>query len=583
MSYTYLVVDGRDIPADMATLDAGGLAAVDTLTINWGRRDTFDQPDTSTLSATLLTRDDTARAAALAHVIRPGSTITVNHGQGGGRDVTANAFDSVPKNTWIVGTYQPSQEFVPVSPRTFAAFDAALGRVKTGQTWRASATLALWVGVEARIDIWSWTTDPRRKDIPANPTKIHRGKPFKYSASKHPTTMIWEAAPVDYFLPKVTIPEPGTPDRPEYVTVNVVINPSTYPTFGDQYRAPLRWDVFAPYSMNWMNPYSTRVDHVRLWADQPNLTPALELFRGRVTTVKARPRTQGGLSLALTAADCYRELANSVVAAKPWDRTESVSIRASQILGHTPWKAPAHLITMPGYHSVLGSLMTWPRDSDTQTALSLLHELADGIGATLWCHEDERGTLQVRFVAAGRQTMDGAVRLPASAFRLDVEATRDPSAAISVIRIASTWPLANETTYYVVSDPARIEQVGRRVMNVTSQQTTSSDVPGDTTEIDGIPGQRWRLAQDLLACSPVDGWAMDGLTYMSKLDDNPEHLISLLQPGRREHLPVIIEGAAPTLPGGPDVKGYLAGGTATYQEGHWTISVHLTPPPEVRS
>ena len=579
-----LYADGERVADGSPGDDPADPTALSGLRLTWGRSDTVDQPDVSTLSVDL---GDTPGGVAIRDIITTGTSV----------DVTAT------------GTTYPDPD---VSTFPDPGFEA--GPAHT--TGLVSCTVAR-DGARFHAGAWSTRLTPRPVTIaqPGNPSFAAAFAPLPFAApgtdpgawDAVPQTQtgqrwsvgVWVWAPVGVVvtLSQVLFTAPyesaalyrgpiassngaagwhfltGTLTPAESACwVGLQVSTSALPGWDTQAGT---WDAAVG---TWDDRGSVWVDDVQVLAPAAGTVRTVLVFSGRVTNlVDSWPDSSPFPVVTLTAADFTAELANRDVGDVPWV-VETMAARVARIIALADPGLPVTIAP-----TVANIPVSW-RDVDSQPATSLLAELGTTVDAIMWAaaHQvsgpyldyEDPGTRppdQVLVLVGGVVVIQPSVAgaLPISACDLPRDAvrwTQDTSDVVS--RAAITWlvqgvdsdglPTTTESTYTLV-DPVR-EQDGTRRYGVSTQLTTQADAANVASRILGRTQLGWRAS----------GLQLDDSTQAEMTADD---LLTLLDGTARNGLALALEDLPPWSPLASPVGLYLEGGTYAFESGWWVLEL----------
>ena len=566
--YCSIYLDDEPLATDAQSLSNRDITVLDALSVKWGRSTRLDQPDPTTLTASIALPDD-ARARDALEKIAPGRRISVTATS---TDAPADTDTSIPlpDSAWdATARLSGSTLFVEKTParvlapqRSFIAGNTnpaawnTLPTVVAGQafTVRLHMTIPPFVGVNIIPAYWR---SPARDDYQLN-LQTHETK-SDTAFQTIDTVFTWSA-------PKSAI---GT-----YVGLKIDVTghgarfkdlPSA---FSD---TPQKWESFTRLSLGSLSITS---------ASQGARTATV--FDGRITSaITTWDERLSRPVLRITGADILTTLANKVIGAEPWP-TETLSNRLTRIVAATD--VGLSVVADP----VPGAMLLRARDVDAAGLLDLIRESATSTGAILWPSaargvgqflylEDQRNRKSLytlRIPQTGNAWTDVNTRanqLPASGLLRDgVNMCRDTTDLATEVIVRWESAILNEkqelewTTHEErATDPERVATYGARTLSISTQLTSQAEASA--------------LAFYYLTATAPGGWTIPAITLNDALDVVPTRvLMSTLDASTRIGLPIVITGCANWIPGSPNIPVYLDGGTITREHGHWVHDLTLT-------
>lgn len=463
-----------------------------------------------------------------------------------------------------------------------------LPRLSTGITWRASVMVQVPPQTVATLTAYAFTgpekTD-RLADIPLS------GASVTGPDAQMTDGMQWLPIAADVTLPAALSDPAGY-----FVVLGVRIEPMASPVpWNDPSVADLAWRDIA---LRWIDLNTARVQMVSLEQAQSALRSVL-VWSGEVTNLVAQSAGDEAYTVNITASDLSSILANVKVGDEPWP-TEALSARAAKIMALIPSSPPLII------DSTLQATQVSYRDVDAQPPLGLLQDLAQTAGGVLWiaAHATEGAYLWMedprnrealrRFVIAADGTVsiqeegDAATASVTTISAMDI--LRDPVNWVQdvsqVITQASvTWleqiPPAGEGEEYsteehtvVVQDTQEVlDRFGVRDLSIGTELTSEADA--------------MELAARLLALSRGVGWRASGLQYDTVLlirdidtVDYPARIdtaMDLLDATIRIGYAFTMVDMPEWTPAGAVRSLYVEGGSYTWEDGRWNLSLTATP------
>lgn len=318
---------------------------------------------------------------------------------------------------------------------------------------------------------------------------------------------------------------------------------------------------------------------------RPNFTPAetstVLVFAGRVTDMTLALDDERRPVVDVTAADAGAELGNRVIGDVPW-LTESLATRAGRILAAAG--SDLTLYIDPGLRAIPVSY----QDVNAQGTLALLQALADSVDAVLWVGtypgigtylrlEDVSGRAPLFRLNVGA---DGLVHVVAaggdriltlSACDVLAEPVEFVQSVADVVNtMAVGWldqtldedgrPSPTERTS-ILSDPALVAELGTRRMSVQTLLTNATDAQ--------------RIGSQLLGRLAVTDWRVTGLGLDAGLLAPADLGLAtrVLDGTARNGMPLLLTDLPGWAPGSGSAALYPEGGTYTYTEGEWLLSL----------
>jgi hypothetical protein len=572
------VADGSpgDDPADPTALSG--------LRLTWGRSDTVDQPDVSTVNVDL---GDTPGGVAVRDMIGTGTTIDVTatgttypdpnvstfpdpgfeagpaHTNGlvsctVARDLArhhtgAASTRLTPRPVTIAQPADPpfAATFAPLpfaAPGTDPGAWDAVPQTATGQRW----SVGVWVWAPVGVTV---TLAQVLFSAPYESAALLRG-PIASAAG----TGAWQ-----HLTGTLTPAESGC-------WVGLQVAASWLPGWDTR---PGTWDA---QTGTWDDLGSVWVDDVAVLAPAAGTQRTVLVFSGRVTNlVDSWPDSSPFPLVTLTAADFTAELANRDIGDQPWV-VESMAARVARIIALADPGLPVTIAP-----TVAAIPVSW-RDVDSQPATSLLSELGTTVDAIMWAAAHQVSGPYLEYEDPGTRPPDQVLALvggvvviqpsttgalPISACDLPRDAvrwTQDTSDVVS--RAAITWqvqgvdedglPTTTESTYTLI-DPAR-ELDGTRRYGVQTQLTTQADAAAVAQRILGRTQLGWRAS----------GLELDDATT-AELD--ADQLLTLLDGTARNGLALALMDLPPWSPLASPVGLYLEGGTYEFRAGWWVLEL----------
>lgn len=547
---TWVEVAGTRLPASATDLQSGRATVMDGLTIRWGRSSRLDQPRPSTASMSIAV--PAAEVAAITDLCAPGAPLVITTEATPGAITSQTVVSSSAIQALGEGMVA---RLMPAAPPPEGMDPAAWDRLPVatrGAAYRASLTVD-WIPPDSTIRI-----------APV------------YASGPWPST--WTTGPV---AASATTPGPleATLEIPDehlgtWVGLAVWANP-----LGPMWTAlSSTWEALGESWQRYGRAETSGHALTRTGAASAAATP----FAGRITdAILSWDKTIGMPRLDLTAADASAEHANLRIGADPWPAETAVE-RIARAIDASRQQIRTVIDPAPG------ALPLAPKDIDSQSLAQVLRDVAASTGAILWpaAHrtlgqyyrlEDmsrRRALYRLRQAADGRAYLEassnGATVLAASTLARDVQISRDTTDLATTVAV--TWtqtgidkdgkPTSTQHTE-TAADQALIDRVGYRSVSITTDLATASDAQ--------------RLAASTLARSAPGGWMIPEALLDTRARALPaQTVLLLLDATTRIGHPLIIDGAAPWVPGSGRIPVYLDGGSYTYRGGRWTLSLQLT-------
>lgn len=563
-----IFLDDEPLATDAQSLSNRDITVLDGLSVKWGRSTRLDQPDPTTLAASIALPGDEGARDALEK-IAPGRRISV----------TATSFEApadvdisipLPVSAWtttarlsgstLLIDKNPTSVLAP--QRSFVAENDSpaawntLATVVAGQSFsvRLHMSIPPWMSVTITPAYWR---SPARDDYQLD-LQTHEIK----SATTFQTidaVFTWRApasAVGTYVGLKIDVTGHGT----RFKDLTTAFN-----------RTPQNWENFKRLDVGSLSITSTSAG-----------ARTATVFDGRITSaITTWDEHLSRPVLRITAADVLTTLANKVIGAEPWP-TETLSTRLARIVDATD--VDLSVVADP----VPGAMLLRARDVDAVGLLDLIRESATSTGAILWPSaargigqflylEDQRNRKSLytlRIPHTGNAWTDVNTRtnqLPASGLlRAGVNMCRDTTDLATEVIVRWESAILNEnqelewaTHEERATDPERVATYGARTLSISTQLTSQAEATA--------------LAVYYLTATAPGGWTIPAITLNDALDVVPTRvLMSTLDASTRIGLPIVITGCANWIPGSPNIPVYLDGGTITREHGHWIHDLTLT-------
>lgn len=566
--YCSIYLDEEPLATDAQSLSNREITVLDGLSVKWGRSTRLDQPDPTTLTASIALPDD-ERARDALEKIAPGRRISVTATS---PDVPADADISIPlpERAWdATAPLSGSTLFIDKNPtrvlapqRSFVAGNDnpaawnTLPTVVAGQsfTTRLHMSIPPWMSVTITPAYWK---SPARDDYQLN-TQTHE---IKSATTFQATDVVFAwRAPASAVGTYVGLRIDVTGHGARFKDLTGAFNDT-----------PQDWESFKRLSLGSLSITSTSVGARTATVFDGRITSAITTWDEHL----ARP------VLRITGADILTTLANKVIGAEPWP-TETLSTRLTRIIDATD--VDLSVVADP----VPGAMLLRARDVDAVGLLDLIRESATSTGAILWPSaargvgqflylEDQRNRKSLytlRIPKTGNAWTDVNTRtnqLPAKALlRAGVNICRDTTDLATEVIVRWESAILNEkqelewaTHEERATDPERVATYGARTLSISTQLTTQAEATA--------------LAVHYLAATAPGGWTIPAITLNDALDVVPSGvLMSTLDASTRIGFPLVITGCAQWIPGSPNIPVYLDGGTITREQGHWIHDLTLT-------
>ena len=547
---TSVEVAGTRLPTSSADLHDGKATVLDGLTIRWGRSSRLDQPRPSTASLSIAVPE--TLVSAVTDLCEPGAPIIVTSETAPG---TVEEMIVVSSTAQQVHTIDTVARLMPAAPPPEGYAPAAWDHLPTmtrGAVYHAALTVT-WLPPDSTI----------------------RVAPV-YASGPWPST--WTLGPV-VASTSTTGPLHALIDPPDehlgtWVGLAIWANP-----LGPMWAAlTTLWETIGEPWERYGRAETTRHTLTRAGASSATATP----FAGRITDAALSwDETIGMPRLQLIAADASAEHANIRIGDDPWP-----SETAAERIGRAINAARKTIRTV--IDPAPGALTLAPKDIDSQSLTQVLRAVATSTGAILWpaAHrttgeyyrlEDlnrRRSLYKLRQAADGHAFLEtastGATILNASTLARDVDITRDTTDLATTVTVTWTEPGVDDTGKPTstqhnekAKDQALIDRLGHRSVSITTDLQSAADAQA--------------LANATLARSAPGGWTIPEARLDTRMPTlSPQTTLLLLDSTTRIGHPLIINGAAPWVPGFGRIPVYLDGGIYTYRNGRWTLGLQLT-------
>ena len=563
-----IFLDDEPLATDAQSLSNRDITVLDGLSVKWGRSTRLDQPDPTTLTASIALPGDEGARDALEK-IAPGRRISVTATS---VEAPADADTSIPlpNSAWdATARLSGSTLFIDKNPTTVLApqrgFVAendspaawnTLNTVVAGQSFSVRLHMSIPPWMSLRITPAYWRS-PARDDYQLD---------LQTYEIKSATTFQTIDAVFTWRAPASAV---GT-----YVGLKIDAN-GHGARFKDLTAAFNRtsqtWESFKRLSLGSLSITSTSAGARTATVFDGRITSAITTWDENL----ARP------ILRITGADILTTLANKVIGAEPWP-TETLSTRLARIVDATD--VDLSVVADP----VPGAMLLRARDVDAVGLLDLIRESATSTGAILWPSaargigqflylEDQRNRKSLytlRIPQTGNAWTDVNTRtnqLPAGGLlRAGVNMCRDTTDLATEVIVRWESAILNEnqelewaTHEERATDPERVATYGARALSISTQLTSQAEAIA--------------LAVYYLTATAPGGWTIPAITLNDALDVVPTRvLMSTLDASTRIGLPIVITGCADWIPGSPNIPVYLDGGTITRERGHWVHDLTLT-------
>lgn len=566
--YCSIFLDDEPLATDAQSLSNRDITVLDGLSVKWGRSTRLDQPDPTTLTASIALPDD-ERARDALEKIAPGRRISVTATS---PEAPADADSNIllPERAWDATTrlsvwslfldktpahvLAPQRSFIDGNDNP-AAWNT-LATVVAGQSFTTLLRMSIppWTSVTVTPAYWK---SPVRDDYQLDLQK--------YEIKSAPTFQATDAV----FAWRAPASAVGT-----YVGLKIDVTghgarfKDLTSAFSD---TPQEWESFKRLSLGSLSITSTSTG-----------ARTATVFDGRITSaITTWDEHLSRPVLRITGADVLTTLANKVIGAEPWP-TETLSTRLARIVDATD--VDLSVVADP----VPGAMLLRARDVDAAGLLDLIRESATSTGAILWPSaargigqflylEDQRNRKSLytlRIPQTGNAWTDVNTRtnqLPASGLlRAGVNMCRDTTDLATEVIVRWESAILNEnqelewaTHEERATDPERVATYGARTLSISTQLTSQAEAIA--------------LAVYYLTATAPGGWTIPAITLNDALDVVPTRvLMSTLDASTRIGLPIVITDCADWIPGSPNIPVYLDGGTITREHGHWVHDLTLT-------
>lgn len=577
-----LTIAGQDIadqPEDVPTTTA----ALDGLTLAWGRESLTDQPSASVLSAQVSIPPD--QSAAVLDTLTVGTPVTVTSTtplwqQG---DISLiNTFETA--YVAHAGTITPDGDSLVVQATTGGYYRGPLIGIAPGPLQDQLTNLGAWDDIRPISAGSQWTVSITVDGLTVNDRcalwALYFEHPWAASAE------LGELLDAHLAYPTKTLTATFTPPASragQWLGIGV-----NFAALGRLWGAD-SMTLWSDVTETWAQTGQATLTAPAIIPPQESATLTSRVFDGSITDLTAQwdPRL-GTVLVSLRAADMSATLANIRLSDEPWP-AEPAGARVSRLNAALPI-TNTFLIDEP-----LAAITVQTRDVDSAAASDVLDELAVSTGGVLWSttHETSGAYLYLEDHASrpalealtlddtGAPTItplpDRATVIEASRITRDsISLLRDTTGVASSVSVrwqeAGTDDQGNATLTdrtETVTDTNAIDAIGWRSMSVSTSLTSSTAAQ--------------RLALSLLTIASPQGWTLNGLTWdttVSADDTAPdvEALTGLLDATRRIGAPIMLTDLPEWMPEAPYMPAYLEGGTYTYQDGAWTLDLTLTRP-----
>jgi hypothetical protein len=575
-----------DTGADLAESAPTALAG---LSVDWGRGNSVDQPDTTTCTFTVRDIGGDADFLGLLHTGHPVTVFASGDISTGGTPVDVavdGGFETaaLPDRVYVNPANAAAAFTLPAHGGARAVRIAPTG---TG-TARAyvgpapfSADPAAWDGIPASQAGQSWTLQLSVRPAAAATTTVAPWLPTSPATGSAgdllpgtvlpPNPAAWQP-----YHHSFTIDAPSAGTRVGVaVTISGLLAWTAWP------------GTWAEQTLTWRDLGTVAIDDLKVLAP-PNAQRQVMVFSGRITDLQAGVATPG-VEVEVTAVDWTADLANDDIGDVPW-LVETLAARVNRILGLASTPVAAVIDPFPAALRV-----SWV-DVDSQPVMDLLSDLAETADAVLWSawhatggfylwYEDPALRAALRLLAidpdsglveiTGNPRPSGGVLLSACDVSNDLKLRQDVTDVVT--RVDLTWldqlldddgQPAPAETHVLVVDTAAEATFGVRRVGYSTQLITAAD--GTT------------IANRVLNRSRALGWHADGLTWDTRLpeqfdDAHRTAALDLLDGSRRMGAPLVISDMPAWAPAGETLSTYLEGGSYTYQGGRWILELSVSP------
>ena len=593
-------IDGTWLPSTPADAVARRPVALAPFTLEWGRTTASEQPDAETASFGVRVYDPPDDLLSIVHVgssidiyatgnvpsagfdantyADPGFDTAPDGPAGALADTVAAAAEIAGVQLQVTPSSAPASVWVP--PKPFTATPAGWDDIPTalaGETWRAAITITAPIGVPVDLALAGYTTPAAGSRVGVDagtlPTITGTGAPQNVTVDLHLTST------------------PG----PVWLALGVTL-PVMFGRWVDQV------GTWAEQVGTWPD-YGQRGSWVAL--DNLELAPPAATVRrvlvhsGEVTDLAWAAVDDTTVDLDLISVDLTADLGNRPIGDEPWP-VQTVETRAARIVELTGLPVALRIDDGVAGYQLSG------RDVDAQPALDLLRDVAQSAGGVLWpaTHattgpylwlEDPRnraavkelvvdpdsGLIVIRYV---RENAPDLVVVSACDLLRDPVAWRQ-SVADVVTLVDVTW------LEQTLNEDGELDPTERHVIRSDTEAAAIYGTNRTSLSTELISAaDATALADRMLAQASALTWRVDGITYDTRLVDadidsldntsRMAALMQLLDGTTRIGLGVtLIDLPSYAPPAGDSVGSYVEGGTYTYDNDAWTLSLRMSPSP----
>lgn len=550
-----LIVDGAVVPGDRYHYATGDVVALDDLSVQWGRSSRLEQPRPASLSARIALPD--YPAPVLEH-FAPGRRVECIADLGGFADGEFEHVEIINDTRPRAKNIENDREDFQFAPAAFqptgqnpAAWND-LPRVNSDGTYSASVEISLPPGAKAVLYPMYYSGPWINAGTLGAPiARIDQSGSLKGT---------FRADPRFY----------GT----AWVGLFVIVEPT-----GTPWKSAV--GTWRNHSERWARFQEITITRARLEAQIVPLHRAT-VFTGRITDAPISfDEKMRRPVLTLTAMDFLAELANQRIGDKPFPR-DYANTRARRIIDLS-----GRNIQMIMDPTLINETMA-PKDIDSRTPAQELGTVAASTGAIMWPASHTATGDYLRFedpaqrkalysltvTDSGDLTIDAAagsvMDIPAATIHRDVRIERDLTDLATVVGVQwidvtylSDGTIDTTQRTAAASDEKRISEYGYRQISIS-------------TDLDSESSAR-TLARRTLDAAAAGGWLIPSARIDSRLPGvNLNQIIRLLDSTTRIGAPIMITGAAPWIPGAPNIPAYIDGGSFRFTGGRWVLECQLT-------
>lgn len=557
MIHTRLYIDGDQVPDTAEALAAGTPTALDHLTITSGRRNSLDQPDAGTLSATVKSRDETA-ARAFLNGLRPGATITAR------------------------ATYDKNLEPARPFPLTYLEFTGTatshISYIENRQSFDTTndqlSALYTYLSVQpSGLNPLAWDFD----FPPLEPGTLVEIFPLRFEMRSERYYLLsaylvslpgpW----VTWDAPRVALEDPSTPGANTieklrlpargYPAVMFTLKPETWENVMETWKeAKTKWKRLGNVTLH--NPLGIRIN-------DPIKTSYL--YSGVISAWEAR-KDGTSVYIDIDAVDTLALLDRAMIGGQPRPR-ETVSSRINWAIQQTGMDVP--VVSTATRDPILEAI-----DVDHRSALDIIHEAAsstalsvfpfittDGNAALLLEDSDARP-------ASNTLTMDadGMPQLSPNTYT-SVDAALVPASGVTIRRTSE-----ETITQALVTYPHRsYDEEGNatdETLSVSTGDPGAAVLKIDTQlvhEADAIA-----TGHAYLRRAPKSGWSIDGVTVTTARIPDLKTTARLISMNHRPGASVTVAPLPDWIPSATAERFIVEGATIVTRDNDLDISLTLT-------